>query len=81
MRERWIGLAGNPGGQAMQEEEMLAEDFINQPTYRGMRVNGQQVATLVIQGWVVRGQQAWMRSGSNDQRNPCVGSKFVWWRP
>ena len=36
--------------KAMRDEEMLAEieDFIegfNQPTYRGMRVNGQRVAT------------------------------------
>jgi hypothetical protein len=36
--------------KAMRDEEMLAEieDFIegsNQPTYRGMRVNGQRIAT------------------------------------
>ena len=36
--------------KAMRDEEMLQEieDFIegfNQPTYRGMRVNGQRVAT------------------------------------
>jgi hypothetical protein len=36
--------------QAMRDEEMLAEieDFIegfNQPTYRGMRINGVRVAT------------------------------------
>jgi hypothetical protein len=36
--------------KAMREEEMLAEieDFIeglNQPTFRGIRVNGQRVAT------------------------------------
>jgi hypothetical protein len=43
--------------QAMRDEEMLAEieDFIegfNQPTYRGMRVNGQRVATLSSRhGW------------------------------
>jgi hypothetical protein len=35
----------------MREEQTLAEieDFIegfNQPTYRGMRINGQRVATL-----------------------------------
>ena len=43
--------------KAMRDEEMLAEieDFIegfNQPTYRGMRVNGQRVATWSSQhGW------------------------------
>jgi hypothetical protein len=36
--------------KAMRDEEMLAEieDFIegfNQPTFRGMRINGQRVAT------------------------------------
>ena len=41
----------------MREEQTLAEieDFIegfNQPTYRGMRVNGQRVATWSSQhGW------------------------------
>ena len=41
----------------MRDEEMLAEieDFIegfNQPTYRGMRVNGQRVATWSSEhGW------------------------------
>jgi hypothetical protein len=43
--------------QAMRDEEMLAEieDFIegfNQPTYRGMRINGQRVATWSSKdGW------------------------------
>jgi hypothetical protein len=43
--------------QAMRDEEMLAEieDFIegfNQPTYRGMRINGVRVATWSSQhGW------------------------------
>jgi hypothetical protein len=43
--------------KAMREEEMLAEieDFIegfNQPTYRGMRVNGVRVHTWSTQhGW------------------------------
>jgi hypothetical protein len=41
----------------MRDEEMQAEieDFIegfNQPTYRGMRINGQRVATWSSQhGW------------------------------
>ena len=41
----------------MRDEEMLAEieDFLesfNQPTYRGMRINGQRVATWSSQhGW------------------------------
>ena len=43
--------------KAMPEEGMLAEieDFLegfNQPTYRGMRINGQRVATWSSQhGW------------------------------
>ena len=43
--------------KAMRDEEMQAEieDFIegfNQPTYRGMRINGQRVATWSSQhGW------------------------------
>jgi len=43
--------------KAMRDEEMLAEieDFIegfNQPTYRGMRINGQRVAAWSSQhGW------------------------------
>jgi hypothetical protein len=49
--------------KAMRDEEVLAEieDFIegfNQPTYRGMRINGQRVATWLIQGWVVGGWEA-----------------------
>jgi hypothetical protein len=45
--------------KAMRDEKMLAEieDFIegfNQPTYRGMRVNGQRVATWSSKnGWSV----------------------------
>jgi hypothetical protein len=40
----------------MREEQTLAEieDFIDgfkQPTYRGMRVNGQRVATWSSQHW------------------------------
>jgi hypothetical protein len=41
----------------MRDDELLAEieDFIegfNQPTYRGMRINGQRVATWSSQhGW------------------------------
>jgi hypothetical protein len=56
--------------KAMRDEEMLAEieDFIegfNQPTYRGMRVNGQRVATWSSQdGWSgVRGPRL---NGSNN---------------
>jgi hypothetical protein len=43
--------------QAMREEELQAEveDFLegfNQPTYRGMRINGQRVATWSSRdGW------------------------------
>jgi hypothetical protein len=43
--------------KAMRDEEMMAEieDFIegfNQPTYRGMRINGQRVATWSSRdGW------------------------------
>jgi hypothetical protein len=43
--------------KAMRDDELLAEieDFIegfNQPTYRGMRINGQRVATWSSQhGW------------------------------
>jgi hypothetical protein len=43
--------------KAMRDEEMQAEieDFIegfNQPTYRGMRINGQRIATWSSQhGW------------------------------
>jgi hypothetical protein len=49
---RLVGAA-----KAMREEEMLAEieDFIegfNQPTYRGLRINGRRVATWSSQhGW------------------------------
>jgi hypothetical protein len=41
--------------KAMREEETEIEDFLegfNQPTYRGMRINGQRVATWSSQhGW------------------------------
>jgi hypothetical protein len=42
--------------KAMRDEEMLAEieDFLrdfNQPTYRGMPINGVRVATWSIPGW------------------------------
>jgi hypothetical protein len=45
--------------KAMRDEEMLAEieDFIegfNQPTYRGMRINGVRVAT-----WSSRDGMVW----------------------
>jgi hypothetical protein len=47
----------NQAAKAMRDEEMLAEieDFLegfNQPTYRGMRINGQRIATWPSQhGW------------------------------
>jgi hypothetical protein len=51
--QRAMMMDVDQAAQAMRDEEMNAEieDFIegfNQPTYRGMRVNGQRVATLVI---------------------------------
>jgi hypothetical protein len=55
--------------KAMQDEEMLVEieDFVegfNQPTYRGMRINGHRVAIWSPQhGW--SGDNWPMRSGSN----------------
>jgi hypothetical protein len=54
----------------MRDEEMLAEieDFIegNQTTYRGMRINGQQVATWSSQhGWS-RGIAGPMPSGYSE---------------
>jgi len=45
------------------------EDFIegfNQPTYRGMRVNGQRVATLVIPAMGGPGTGGLRPSGSNN---------------
>src|ERR1700736_6009129 len=50
-------LTGNQAAKARRDEEMQAEieDFIegfNQPTYRGMRINGQRVATWSSEhGW------------------------------
>ena len=54
----------NQAAKAMRDEEMLAEteDFLegfNQPTYRGMRINGQRVATWSIPArveWAVNGR-------------------------
>ena len=48
--QRAMMMDVNQAAKAMREEETLAEieDFIegfNQPTYRGMRINGQRVAT------------------------------------
>ena len=55
--QRAMMMDVDQAAKAMRDEEMLAEieDFIegfNQPTYRGMRVNGQRVATWSSQhGW------------------------------
>jgi hypothetical protein len=55
--QRAMMMDVDQAAQAMRDEEMLAEieDFIegfNQPTYRGMRVNGQRVATWSSRhGW------------------------------
>jgi hypothetical protein len=48
--QRAMMMDVNQAAKAMREEETLAEieDFIegfNQPTYRGMRINGVRVAT------------------------------------
>jgi hypothetical protein len=54
---RAVMMDVDQAAKAMRDEEMLAEieDFIegfNQPTYRGMRINGQRVATWSSQhGW------------------------------
>ena len=45
------------GGTRDAEIEDFLEGF-NQPTYRGMRVNGQAGRYLVIPRWMVRGQAA-----------------------
>jgi hypothetical protein len=55
--QRAMMMDVDQAAKAMRDEEMLAEieDFIegfNQPTYRGMRVNGQRVATWSSRdGW------------------------------
>jgi hypothetical protein len=55
--QRAMMMDVDQAAKAMRDEEMLAEieDFIegfNQPTYRGMRVNGVRVATWSSQhGW------------------------------
>jgi hypothetical protein len=55
--QRAMMMDVDQAAKAMRDEEMLAEieDFIegfNQPTYRGMRINGQRVATWSSQhGW------------------------------
>jgi hypothetical protein len=59
--------------KAMQDEEMLAEieDFIegfNQPTYRGMRINGQRVAT-----WSSRDGGPAIASPRRSGSNRCAG--------
>ena len=55
--QRAMMMDVDQAAKAMRDEEMQAEieDFLegfNQPTYRGMRVNGQRVATWSSQrGW------------------------------
>jgi len=55
--QRAMMMDVDQAAKAMRDEEMLAEieDFIegfNQPTYRGMRVNGQRIATWSSRdGW------------------------------
>jgi hypothetical protein len=55
--QRAMRMDVDQAAKAMRDEEMLAEieDFLegfNQPTYRGMRINGQRVATWSSQhGW------------------------------
>jgi hypothetical protein len=55
--QRAMMMDVDQAAKAMRDEEMLAEieDFIegfNQPTYRGMRINGQRVATWSSRdGW------------------------------
>ena len=70
--QRAMMMDVDQAAKAMRDEEMQAEieDFLegfNQPTYRGMRVNGVRVATWSSRdGWSgIRGQ---MRSGFNSRR-------------
>ena len=70
--QRAIMMDVDQAAKAMRDEEMLAEieDFLegfNQSAYRGLRVNGQRVATWSSRdGWSgIRGQ---MRSGFNSRR-------------
>jgi hypothetical protein len=56
--QRAMMMGVDQTAKAMRDEEMMAEiieDFIegsNQPTYRGMRINGVRVATWSSQpGW------------------------------
>jgi hypothetical protein len=63
--------------KAMRDDEMLAEieDFIegfNQPTYRGMRINGQRVATWSSQHGGGQGIAGPMRSGPNNGRRAAI---------
>jgi len=59
--QRAMMMDVDQAAKAMRDEEMAAEieDFLegfNQPTYRGMRVNGVRVATWSIPARVVRGR-------------------------
>jgi hypothetical protein len=54
--QRAMMMDVDQAAKAMRDEEMLAEiDFLegfNQPTFRGMRIDGQRVATWSSQhGW------------------------------
>jgi hypothetical protein len=54
--QRAMMMDVDQAAKAMRDEEMMEiEDFLegfNQPTYRGMRINGQRVATCSSQhGW------------------------------
>jgi hypothetical protein len=74
--------------KAMRDEEMAQEieDFLegfNQPTYRGMRVNGQRVATWSSQhGWSGDGrpEAEWLQCGLSRvglarQENTRIGGR------
>jgi hypothetical protein len=55
--QRAMMMDVDQAAKAMRDEEMNAEieDFIEgfkQPTYRGMRINGQRVATWSMRPWV-----------------------------
>jgi hypothetical protein len=68
--QRAMMMDVDQAAKAMRDEEMLAEieDFLegfNQPTYRGMRVNGQRVATGPPSTGGP-GIAAWMRSGYSE---------------
>jgi hypothetical protein len=51
--QRAMMMDVDQAAQAMRDEEMLQEiEGFNQPTYRGMRINGQRIATWSSEhGW------------------------------